>query len=297
MKLSLRLIPYLLIQLVILLLVGTGELFEAGWDIKRLLEADFWFSYTTTTAATLLSFFSWANLKIDTYLETAYYAGMETNPNTDLNNVGVIAAIKKFLLSSLILKYKTSDLSEFLENDINLVEKKEVYIEKKTNELIKYREGWRSTCFLTKKHAACKVEVIKTQLSDEYIENNIKNIKVKYVPVTESYIVNGVSVSANKMHRRKQLGRATIMVKDNIHKWLLSLSYLLLVTSLTIEMGEGLSWAVAYSMSIKVINCVLQSLMGINYAKGYMATKVIAELDDRIAIMEMYVEKKKKGVA
>jgi hypothetical protein len=184
-----------------------------------------------------------------------------------------------------------------LDEHINLVEKTEVYVERKTNQLIKYREGWRSTCVLTRKGAARKVKIIKEQLSDEYIKNNIKNIKVKYVPVTEAYVINGTTIRAGKVHRHRQIGRARAMLKDNIHKWVLSLSYLLLLTSLSIEFGETMSWAVAYSMAIKIINCVFQSLMGINYAKDYMTNKVIAELDDRTAIMEMYVEKKKKGVA
>lgn len=297
MKMSLRLIPYILVQLMILLLVGMGDLFEAGWDPTRLASADFWFSYATITLATLLSFFSWANVKIDAYLETPYHVGMENNPNTNLNDVGVVAAIKKNLLSNLVLRYKTSDLPEFLDEHINLVEKTEVYVEHKTNQLIKYREGWRSTCVLTRKSAARKVNIIKEQLSDEYIKNNIKNIKVKYVPVTEAYVINGTTVKTGKTHRHRQIGRARAMLKDNIHKWVLSLSYLLLLTSLSIEFGESMSWAVAYSMAIKIINCVFQSLMGINYAKDYMTNKVIAELDDRTAIMEMYVEKKKKGVA
>jgi hypothetical protein len=297
MKMSLRLIPYVLVQLMILLLVGMGDLFEAGWDPTRLASADFWFSYATITLATLLSFFSWANVKIDAYLETPYHVGMENNPNTNLNDVGVVAAIKKNLLSNLVLRYKTSDLPEFLDEHINLVEKTEVYVERKTNQLIKYREGWRSTCVLTRKGAARKVKIIKEQLSDEYIKNNIKNIKVKYVPVTEAYVINGTTIRAGKVHRHRQIGRARAMLKDNIHKWVLSLSYLLLLTSLSIEFGETMSWAVAYSMAIKIINCVFQSLMGINYAKDYMTNKVIAELDDRTAIMEMYVEKKKKGVA
>lgn len=297
MKMSLRLIPYILVQLMVLLLVGMGDLFEAGWDPARLASADFWFSYATITLATLLSFFSWANVKIDAYLETPYHVGMENNSNTNLNDVGVVAAIKKNLLSNLVLRYKTSDLPEFLDEHINLVEKTEVYVERKTNQLIKYREGWRSTCIFTRKNAARKVKIIKEQLSDEYIKNNIKSIKVNYVPVTEAYVINGTTVKAGKTHRRRQMGRASAMLKDNIHKWILSLSYLLLLTSLSIEFGESMSWAVVYSMSIKIINCVFQSLMGINYAKDYMANKVIVELDDRTAIMEMYVEKKKKGDA
>lgn len=295
MKMSLRLVPYILVQIMILLLVGAGELFAAGWNPQRLLQADFWFSYATITLATLMSFFSWANVKIDTYLDTPYYAGMEYHPDTNLNDVGVIAAIKRNLLSGLILKHKTSDLPEFLNNEINLPEKTEIYIEQKTVQLIKYREGWRSTCFLTRRRAAKKVELIKEQLSEEYISTNIQNIKVKYAPVTEAYLINGVSVASTKNHRHKQIGRAVTMVKDNIHKWVLSLSYLLLLTSLSIEFSEEISLAVIYSTSIKVINCIFQSIMGINYAKDYMNNKVIVELDDRISIMEMYVEKKKKG--
>ena len=295
MKMSLRLVPYILLQFMILLLVGAGELFAAGWNPERLLEADFWFSYATITIATIMSFFSWANVKIDMYLDTPYYLGMETDPKTNLNDVGVTSAIKRNLLSSLVLKHKTSDLPEFLNTEINLPEKTEVYIEQKTAQLIKYREGWRSTCFLTKRRAAKKVEIIKEQLSEEYISQNIQNLKVKYTPVTEAYLINGVNVSSTKNHRRKQISRASTMIKDNIHKWILSLSYLLLLTSLSIEFSEEMSLAVIYSTSIKVINCVFQSLMGINYAKDYMSNKVIVELDDRISIMEMYVEKKKKG--
>ncbi len=297
MKLSLRLVPYILLQFTVLLLVGAGELFAAGWSPERLAEADFWFSYATITLATILSFFSWANVKIDAYLDTPYYAGMENDPKTNLNNVGIIAAIKKNILSSLVLKHKTSDLPEFLDNEINLPEKTEVYVEQKTAQLIKYREGWRSTFILTRKRAARKVEIIKQQLDENYIKDNIQNIKVKYTPVTESYVVNGVSVSSSKTHRHKQLSRATTMLKDNIHKWVLSLSYLLLLTSLSIEFSKDMSWAVVYSMAIKIMNCVFQSLMGINYAKDYMNSKVIVELDDRTSIMEMYVEKKKKGAA
>lgn len=297
MRMSMKLVPYILLQFMILLLVGAGELFAAGWNPQRLLQADFWFSYATITLATIMSFFSWANVKIDSYLDTPYHTGMETDPKTNLNDVGVITAIKKNVLSSLIIKYKTSDLPEFLNSEINLPEKIEVYTEQKTAQLIKYREGWRATCALTRRNAANKVKIIKEQLSEEYIANNIQNIKVNYAPVTEAYIINGVSVSSNKNHRHKQMGRAATMIKDNIHKWVLSLSYLLLLTSLSIEFSKQMSWAVVYSMAIKVSNCVFQSLMGINYAKDYMNNKVIVELDDRTSIMEMYVEKKKKGAA
>ena len=295
MKMSLRLVPYLLLQIIILLLVGAGELFEAGWGLDKLKDAGFWFNYATITLATIMSFFSWANVKIDHYLDTPYYRGMENDPKVNLNNPGTIMAIKKNSLNELVLRYKTSDLPEFLNNEINLPEKREVYIEYKTTQLIKHREGWRSTFLLTKKSSARKVELIKQQLTDEYIEANIQNIKVKYVPVTESYVINGVNALSKSMHRRRQIGRGATMIKDNIHKWVLSLSYLLLFTSISIEFSREMSWAVVYSMAIKVSNCVFQSLMGINYAKDYMNNKVIVELDDRTSIMEMYVEKKKKG--
>lgn len=294
MKISFRLIPYILIQLAIVLLVGMGELFQAGWSLGRLAEADFWFSYATITLATILSFFSWANVKIDIYLDTPYYKDMENDPKINMNDAGVVLAIKKNILSNLILGHKTSSLADYLDK-INLEEKKEVYIEQKTAELLKYREGWRSTCVFTKKNAARRVELIKAQLENEYIENNICKLKVKYVPITEAYIVNGLSVKVGKTHRQKIKSRGVTMMSDNIHKWLLSLSYLLMLTSITVQFNEELSLSAVYTVAIKVVNCLIQSLMGIAYAKDYVVNKSIAEIDDRLAIMEGYIEYKTKG--
>lgn len=284
MKLTLRLLPYLFIQFLIVILVGAGELLIMDWGFEKFLDAEFWFGYTTLTLAGILSFFSWANMKINKITSTPYYKGMESNPKVDLNSQGNIVAIKRNSLNELVLKYRTSDLPEFLQ-EVNLDEKRRRYIFKVTNKLNKLRSKH-------KPHLS-EIKYLESTITDEWLDTNLEHTYVKYVPITEGYIINGIVDKKSHTFRQRSLHKSEKMILDNMHKWILSLSYTLLVTSITFTLNFNLSFAVIYPILIKVGSCVLQGVFGASYAVTYINEKVIYELDDRIAIFEAYLEWKR----
>lgn len=296
MRASLKMIPYIIIQLAVSFLVGLNELFSAGWSWDTFTSARFWFDYITITVATMMSFFSWANFRIMKFMGTPYYKGMEYNPDTDLADLGNQVAIKKNAINSLVQEHRKSDLIDCLK-ELNLTEKESRYIYKKTNKLYKLRGSWKCEFKLTKKWYAKRIAKLEAVLDETFIRNNISKLKVKYVPITESYVASGVSAKTSTTFRQRQESKTEKMIKDNISKWIITLSYMLLLSSIIFDAADKFTFETFLTIGIKVINCVFQAVMGVNYASTYINEKVISELDDRISIMEYYIEwrNKKKG--
>ena len=285
MKITLKLLPYLFIQVLILMLVGMGEVLLMEWGLSKLIDAEFWFSYITLTLAGILSFFSWANMRIDQVVNAPYKLGMESDPNINMNDLGVIVAIKRNALNNLVLKHRTSDLPDFLK-EINLEEKRNCYVYDVTNKLNKLRS--RHTLPLN------KIKYLESTISDEWLNEHLEHTHVKYVPVTEAYIINGAMDKRSTTFRHRSLSKSEKMINDNIHKWIMSLSYTLLVTSISFTVDiTVLDVAVWYTILVKVGSCLIQGVLGINYAKSYINEKTIYELDDRLALFEAYLEWKK----
>lgn len=289
MRMSLKLIPYLFVEVFILIIIGVGNLFTAGWSIDRLLSASFWFDYATLTVCTVLSFFSWANLRVDVLTSYEYHLDMEKDPKTNLNHLGVIVAIKQHTISALVLKHRKPDIKYYIV-DINMVEKTkrfEYNISRKIAKIRSSRAFMNPRKFEKLQH---KIDLLESYLTPEWISANIKSAKVKYAVVTESYLVNGVALKTKEDFRPRVDTKAERMFKDNIYRWILSLSYLLLLTSVAFDLVKDLSWSVVFAVVIKVGNCVYQSVAGAAYANKYIKDKVIYELDDRISIIENYID-------
>lgn len=252
MRITLRILPYVFIQFLIIILVGVGELLAMDWGFEKLVTAEFWFSYLTLTLASIMSFFSWANLRIDVISGTPYHKGMELDNKIDLNDLGVTVAIKRNSLNTLVLKYRTSDLPDFLK-EINLIEKRKRYISYITNKLNRIRS--RHNPNIT------KIKYLEDTITEDWLNKNLEHINVKYTPVTEAYIINGILDKHSNTFRQRSLYRGEKMVMDNIHKWILSLAYTLLVTSITFSVSVDYSLAVIYTILIKVGSCILLSFI------------------------------------
>lgn len=284
MKLTLKIIPYLLLQLAIVALIGINDLYQANWDPGRLKNLGFWLDYLTITLATIISFFSWANIKIDMFLSVKYTAECDQS-----QQLGDMVASKQNTLNNLILTKKTPSIKYCIE-EINKEEKEHKFNYKYNNKLNKARYGFLRKIF--KKHYARKAEQYEEMLTIEWQARNLKDFKVRYVPITESYIVNGVNFRSNGNFRKRVDSRNVRLVKDNYHKWLLSLAYMMFFTSMGFQLMEGITPVIIFTIGIRVMNCIMQSVMGIRYASTYIATKVIPELDDRQSIMETYIKGK-----
>ena len=286
MKFTIRIIPYLMLQLMILTLIGVNDLYRADWDPRRLTELGFWLDYLTITLATIISFFSWANIKIDMYLSVKYDKSSTLDYTSDL---GTTVAYKRATLSAIIEKEKTPSI-EYCIDELNMKEKEKKFKYKFTNKLNKAKYSRFRNIF--KKHYNNKIKQYEEFLSPKWINDNLENYKVRYVAITESYIVNGVNIKSNGNFRHKVDSRNGRIMKDNYHKWLLSLTYLMFFTSMGFKLMEGISIVVLFTIGIRVMNCIMQSIMGVRYAATYIQTKVIPELDDRQSIMEFYIKGK-----
>lgn len=284
MKLTLKIIPYLMLQLVIVALIGINDLYQANWDPGRLRNLGFWLDYLTITLATIISFFSWANIKIDMFLNVKY------TPECDQSQqLGEVVAYKQHTLNDLVLKEKTPSIKYCIE-EINKEEKERRFNYKYNNKLNRARYGFFGRIF--KKHNEVKIAQYEEMLTIEWQYKNLKDFKVRYVSVSESYVVNGVNFKSNGNFRKRVDSRNVRLVKDNYHKWLLSLAYMMFFTSMGFQLMDGITPVVIFTIGIRVMNCIMQSIMGIRYASTYIATKVIPELDDRQSIMEMYIKGK-----
>lgn len=297
MKITLKLLPYILVQLAVSFLIGLNELFNAGWSWDTFTSARFWFDYITITIATMMSFFSWSNYKIMKLMSAPYFKNMEVDPNINLADLGNQVAIKRNAINSLVQNNRKSDISDCL-TELNLTEKEAKYVYKKTNKLYNLRGSWLRNFKLTKDWYAKRIAKLEAELDEAFIKENIAKIKVRYVPITERYVVSGIAAKTSTTFRQRQESKAEKMIKDNISKWAISLAYMLLLSSIIFDFTEAITLQVWLSIGIKILNCVFQAIMGINYASTYITEKVISELDDRISIMEYYIEwrTKKKGV-
>lgn len=286
MKFTVKIIPYLMLQLLILTLIGVNDLYRANWDPGRLTELGFWIDYLTITLATIISFFSWANIKIDFYLSAQY------DPNSTLDytsDLGTTVAYKRATLSAVIEREKTPSI-KYCIDELNMEEKEKKFKYKFSNKLNKAK--YSRFRYVFKKHYDYKIKQYEELLSVEWIAKNIDSYKIRYVAITESYIVNGVNIKNSGNFRRRVDTRGERLVKDNYHKWLLSLTYMMFFTSMGFQLMDGISLVVLFTIGIRIMNCVMQSIMGIRYAATYVQTKVIPELDDRQSIMEIYIKGK-----
>lgn len=289
MKFTLKIIPYLLLQIIVLSLIGINDLYRASWDPGRLSDVGFWISYSTMLLATIISFFSWANIKIDAYL-------MEDQISKDIpaakkTQLGDTVQTKRDKLDALIESQLTPSI-EYCIDELNYKEKERKFNFKYTNKLNKARYSRFRNFKLFKKHIEKKIEIYEEYLSPEWQFKNLKYFKVRYVAITESYVINGVNITNTNNFRKKVDTRTLKLVKDNYHKWLLSFGYMLFFTSMAFTLAEDISLAMILSIGISITNCILQAIMGLRYAATYIKTKVIPELDDRESIMEYYIKGK-----
>ena len=284
MKVTIKIIPYLLLQLAIIALIGINDLYQANWDPGRLSNLGFWIDYLTITFATIISFFSWANIKIDIFLSVKYDASMDQS-----SQLGEMVASKRNTLNTLIIKQKAPSI-KYCIDEINAEEKERKFNYKYTYKLNKAKYGFLSRIF--KKHYQAKVEQYEEMLTVEWQAKNLKDFRVRYVAINESYIVNGINIKNPGNFRKRVDTRNERLVKDNYHKWLLSLAYMMFFTSMGFQLMDGITPVVIFTIGIRVMNCIMQSVMGIRYAATYVSTKVIPELDDRQSIMEIYIKGK-----
>lgn len=289
MKLTVKIIPYIIIQILIVTVIGINDLYTMGWDPGLLISAAFWYNYISNLVATYLSFFAWANMGIDVVVTTPYYLNMETNNKLDLNKYGNIVSIKSHRIDELVTNYRTSDIAEFLDTEINFQEKKKKHLYICQNKLMKLRSK--------KKLNTTKIAAIETMMTDEWINKNLKYYKVKYVPVTEAYLVNGVSIKSRGSFRKRVDSKTGRILKDNYYKLLCSLAYATMFSSIMFDLMEEITPAVIIKILVKISNCIVNSFLGYSYGnKTYITEKVIYELDDRIALMERYIEWKNTKV-
>lgn len=289
MKFTAKIIPYLFLQIIILSLIGINDLYRANWDPGRLSDLGFWIDYFTTLLATIISFFCWANIKIDAYLLEDQISN--TVPVARKTVLGTSVQTKRDTLDKLIINQKTPSIKYCIE-ELNQEEKEKKFNFKFTNKLNRARysrfRNWR----IFKKHYDRKIERYEEYLSIEWQHENLKYYNIKYIAITESYIVNGVNINTVNNFRKKPDSRTSRLVKDNYHKWLLSIGYMGFFTSMAFTLMEDISPVIIFTIGVRVVNCIVQAIMGLRYADTYITTKVIPELDDRTSIMEYYIKGK-----
>ena len=286
MRFTIKIIPYIFLQIVILSLVGINDLYRASWDPGRLRDVGFWIEYLTMLLATIISFFCWANIKIDAYLNEDQMSNVARK-----TQLGTAVSEKRKTLDTLITTQKTPSI-EYCINELNYKEKEKKFNFKYTNKLNKARYSKFRRWKIFKKHYDKKIEIYELYLSVKWQHENLKYYKVKYVAITESYIVNGVNINTVNNFRKKPDTRTARLVKDNYYRWLLSIGYMLFFTSMVFTLMDDVSLALIFTIGVRVVNCVIQALMGLRYADTYVSTKVIPELDDRTSIMEYYIKGK-----
>lgn len=183
-------LPSALLTLVLVALSGLGTLIQVNFEIKAIV----WTSFFISLGLRLISNF------------LSKYVGSNLSYNKALYSEEVQSLKSDFLLQS-----KKIDKCKFEKyvSEINLQEKKEAYKVQKHSKIVKLNKkidflehANELECSKRKekkiKKLNNKVSVLKTFIAEDYVDKNIKYIKVKYFKLQSCYFLSPAEDSSEK---------------------------------------------------------------------------------------------------
>jgi hypothetical protein len=138
---------------------------------------------------------------------------------------------------------------------------------------------------------------IEVQMSDEFINERIHYMRMKYKPIKKQFVTSGYMGSRGNDDDYEVENGMLKMFKDLAPKVLITLGYLAFINSLVIELVSQPDYMVAIiAIVLKLVPIIMQIYNAISYVNSYIRDKVMVDLRTRWDIIVRYAAEIKKQV-
>jgi hypothetical protein len=265
---------FIILFLLIFFLIGLQNFFWAHWNTAIFHDATYWSETINTTFAyyfTIIFVVYWMVEKFirtdEDYLDKKQlindFIQNDLKPSFYLYNDKINRETKiiewkykiQTQLRKLDVKAKPFDRKAWKEEDIN-----NEYVIKRM-QLLEY-------------------------LSDEYIQENIDYIDIKYEHIDESTITNGFTAKRNRKYKKKNgLWKIT---KDNAPKFIFTIFYTSLFRTFVPEFHH-MEMEHVYKLLVQLIGLIATIIGTIRYAPSFIDEQIVAPLNNRVTHIKNYI--------
>lgn len=282
----------ILIWFVAILINGLNELIKAGFDFSILWSGEFWYNMFSSVTTNLLIFFGTffyllrKRVKNDPYLisrdrEVKDLVNNKVDPNTfDL----FFPRFKRERKKNAYRHYMRKVLNKW---------------EKKNNKKHDSRYLW-SRYLRNPDDPAIVNEVeqdeycrrkksILEQMDEDYIEEHIDEINVKYKELSKMFIMEGYDKGGGFDDGYNVESKFAKIAGDLAPRLLLTFSFLFALHSLYLETQEAAGPTVITGLLLALIPMILQAIFAVLYTDQYINEKILADLRTRRDVLIHYL--------
>lgn len=272
-------VPIALMLLGGAVMIGLTDYITAGFSFKIFRSPEFWSNILCSNIGILCIIISILLIKIDKFQEeNEEFLDLKKYMFTYYRNENYKSVVfKKFCAianrTEKKIVYKTSIQKKYTKlsptpDDLNIINNG-TEEEKKSN---KY---------------CIKVEFYEHLMSDEYIENNIDKLKIKYNTLTEDLVFNGVpTTSENVNYITKH--KAGKVIKDLLPKYMLSFALTVIMATLVPSFKDGIGIETIFKTATKLFTVCSQIYFAYNYADKYCQEVIMHDIIFRNSVIKDY---------
>lgn len=286
-KLKLIYIPIMLMILLCVVMVGLTDYITTGFTLEVLKKADFWINLTMVNIGNISIIIAIILMCVDKYCEqnSDYLYSLE-QINKFRKEKYIAPMFNMFCnednLKTKIIYYK------------HKIERKYTKLKPTPQDLIIYNSGTEEEKANNK--YCQKVEYYNTLLSDDFIQNNIKKLHVRYPMVTPSLIFCGFTNSSVGIDHITQHKTRKIII-DYLPKFLISFSITVIISSIFPDLKDGITIATVIRTIAKLFTVVMQIFYSYNYAGKYNTEVTLHDIQYRETKINEYIIWESKQLA
>lgn len=277
MKSKLSFLPYVLMYLVSLLLIGMGRLVTAEFSVEYLRSAAFWYDLIITNVANLM-----------VLVATVWMWG-ERFDQTD-----EVIRKKNAQIQDCVDRDLGPDFDAYLA-EINraakirawkrLVYRRRQRLERRMRD--RDRRAWQTEEGRRRNRKCKRLAALNRALTDEYIEANIEELKVRYEVLTRAVVTSG---HASREERDEQFVNGSAeLVRVLIPRVLIGIAGVCFVSSFMPRLRQ-FDPVMLVDIGVKVMALCYNWLVGTSYARRFRENITIANLDTSLGIITRYLQ-------
>lgn len=268
------------------LLIGGTLFVTADFDISIFTTADFWWQLIGANIANILLLHTTAKMDIDKANDTDSIVLGKKKDIADTVNGSVQNDFDDFLAEEN-LKRKTIAWKDYIHNKIAILDKRA-----STKNLEVLQNG---TPEQKKKNRYCrKREKLSSKLDEEYIFKNLVYLRVDYVKLKRYEITNGCK--QNKTNYELTTNISKKILKDSLPKYAFSFGITLFASTFSNLFLKQFTVATLIVFVVKLISLFISIFSGKDYAKDFISTTLVGDLQFRRDILTQYIDWKIKRI-
>lgn len=279
----LRKFSYIVNVVLSFILIGGTLFVTADFDISILATPDFWWQVIGANIANLLLLNSTAKLDID-----------------KANDKDAEVLERKETIKETVRSSVENDFDDFLSEE-NKNRKIVAWKDLINNKISKLDKRVRSkdieifsngTEEQKKKNRYCrKRKALQEKLTDDFIDKNIVYLRVKYIKLKRYEITNGCKQEHNNYELTTNISKR--ILKDTYSKYLFSLGITVFASTFSNLILKDFTVATLIVFAVKLISLFMSIFNGKDYAKEFVSTTLIGDLQFRRDVLLKYLTWKK----